>query len=555
MNRFFAGVIFCLVIFLAEICYGADKKIIYSGWDSPDTQFIRDNWQAMEKSPLDGTGIRVAMDRSAAKQGNWDVGSWVTSSRELKLEDYREAINDMKSVKWQRFTNNFLVLPMSHSLTKGLHWFDDARWDLFLKNLEVLTRLSREMQIKGLIIDVEDYGYELFSYQFMNKEYHAADFQEYQKKAYERGMQAMKAINKIRPDVTLLFYYAWSLPVNDLMIKIPLEKQRYALLPSFMDGMLKASSEGTTFHEGFEYSYGYRKNEDFQRAKKLIIEEGRKLTRSSEKFDRQVKMGFGLWLDNSARWYQEQPLRNYFSPEDWEKSLSYALSSSDRYVWIYSHNARFFHSPNIPQSYFSVMEKVKEETCRIQTKKSSKKSSYSGFVALELTVRKYVTDNPAENEENTFKDLWEKYEFIGNLPGKWKFKLDPQTEGVKKRWFKQTLQQSAEIEIGRWWEEQGYSYDGDAWYQTEFKIPKELKGRKVFLAFGAVDETAEVYINGILAGEHKVDPNVGWNQRFLIDITPHLKYGKKNMVTVRVYDSSRYGGIWKAVKLVAEKKN
>ena len=41
----------------------------------------------------------------------------------------------------------------------------------------------------------------------------------------------------------------------------------------------------------------------------------------------------------------------------------------------------------------------------------------------------------------------------------------------------------------------------------------------------------------------------GWDKPFALDVTKELKWGQKNQITVRVYDSAYAGGIWKPVKL------
>ena len=56
------------------------------------------------------------------------------------------------------------------------------------------------------------------------------------------------------------------------------------------------------------------------------------------------------------------------------------------------------------------------------------------------------------------------------------------------------------------------------------------------------------------AGEHANGP-VGWDKRFLIDVTGQLEPGKENVIVVRVYNSIGAGGIWKPVRLIAQSSN
>ena len=71
------------------------------------------------------------------------------------------------------------------------------------------------------------------------------------------------------------------------------------------------------------------------------------------------------------------------------------------------------------------------------------------------------------------------------------------------------------------------------WYSREFRVPRQWKGRRVMLNFGAVDWKTEVYVDGQLAGEH-----VGGYDPFSFDITDLLVKGKTHNLTVKVYDQT-----------------
>ena len=89
------------------------------------------------------------------------------------------------------------------------------------------------------------------------------------------------------------------------------------------------------------------------------------------------------------------------------------------------------------------------------------------------------------------------------------------------------------------------------WYEREFTIPRDWKGQRIMLNFGAVDWKAEVYVDDSYAGEH-----TGGYTPFSFDITDLLKKGRKHSLKVKVSDRtdkwfqprgkqvSRPGGIW-----------
>ena len=75
--------------------------------------------------------------------------------------------------------------------------------------------------------------------------------------------------------------------------------------------------------------------------------------------------------------------------------------------------------------------------------------------------------------------------------------------------------------------------DDALWYERQFTVPKKWKGKDVLLHFGAVDWLAEVYVNGVLVGEHR-----GGYDPFSFNITPYLKKSGKQTLRVKVQDAS-----------------
>ena len=78
--------------------------------------------------------------------------------------------------------------------------------------------------------------------------------------------------------------------------------------------------------------------------------------------------------------------------------------------------------------------------------------------------------------------------------------------------------------------------DSLLWYRSRFNLPSLMKGKKVFLHFGAVDWETEVYVNSQKIGTHK-----GGYDPFSFDITSALKKGNNQEIIVRVWDPSDDG--------------
>lgn len=70
------------------------------------------------------------------------------------------------------------------------------------------------------------------------------------------------------------------------------------------------------------------------------------------------------------------------------------------------------------------------------------------------------------------------------------------------------------------------------WYERTFTVPTKWASQRVMLNFGAVDWSADVYVNDILVGSH-----TGGYVPFSMDITAALKKGEQKL-TVRVWDPS-----------------
>ena len=143
----------------------------------------------------------------------------------------------------------------------------------------------------------------------------------------------------------------------------------------------------------------------------------------------------------------------------------------------------------------------------------------------------------------------------------WRFKPDPDEIGIGEQWFAPELDEAGwsvvRSDTGRGWESQGFpGYLGYGWYRQTVRAPAnaaELENLRLF--FAAVDEQAEVYVNGKKAFEHTCKStgmhiNTLWCKPFAFDPKPFLEPGKDNLIAVRVHNSLRMGGIWKPAYLI-----
>ena len=158
--------------------------------------------------------------------------------------------------------------------------------------------------------------------------------------------------------------------------------------------------------------------------------------------------------------------------------------------------------------------------------------------------------------ELPFMDLWADYDPVLNLNKDWSFRTDLKDVGIKEKWFTagRDSDQWKPIEVGKFWDEQlGTAYTGVAWYRATVEAPADVRGKDLYLAFGAVDEEARVWLNGQLVGSHEKGSD-GWDDRFLIPLKQRLIPGKPNTIAVRVSNTMLSGGIWQPVRLIARKQ-
>ena len=334
-----------------------DKRVIEFGWDIPDTEFVKNNISEMEKKPFNGVVLNV-------KYNNQDkyLESIAFSNIYLQYEGVSKAIEDLKATNFEKFTDNFLRF----NVTPGnVDWYDDC--GPILNNVEIATRITKEGELKGIFLDVEQYGFPLFKYRSL-KYKSAKSFNEYVQQARTRGKQFIETINRIYPDITIILtfgYYLGTLDGKDL------SHSDYSLLPAFLDGILEGSSAQTAIADGFEFSYGFRVTQQFIEGYKIIKEKSLELGGAGlkpaptieDKYRSIVKAGFGLWLDydsGSRRWHTNYLSKNYFTPEEFKNSLISAQTISDKYVWIYSERLNWWTDNNLPKAYIDAVRGARE---------------------------------------------------------------------------------------------------------------------------------------------------------------------------------------------------
>jgi beta-glucuronidase len=94
-----------------------------------------------------------------------------------------------------------------------------------------------------------------------------------------------------------------------------------------------------------------------------------------------------------------------------------------------------------------------------------------------------------------------------DLNGIWSFKPDT-GKGFAEKWYQSRLTDTIPMAVPASYNDIGVSRDirghvGWVWYEREFTIPALLADQRLVLRFGSVTHITKVYVNGLLAVEHK----------------------------------------------------
>lgn len=343
-----------LVVSIQASAAVGKAKLIQWGGNTPPLTYIKDHVREMEKMPFDGMILNPSAN-DGSKLICWNV--WVPAP--LKLEEYSKDIEAMKATKFKKFTDNLLLID---STPGQIDWFDD-NFKYVSANAGLMAKTAKECHMKGIMFDVEQYLGQLYDYSKQpEKDKHT--FAEYQEKVRQRGQEFMKAINAEFPDVRIMMTFSYEVAYGSLPEGGELSTMPYALLPSFIDGMLDVATPKTIIYDGFEYSYGLKTDLEYKNAEGFMMVMGNWRTGNKPSFEKRYKSSFGVWSDNGSHWDSKDFTKNYFSPEELGTAVHSALKYSGGYVWLYAEKAKWWWNwndqMNVPQPYVDAITKARK---------------------------------------------------------------------------------------------------------------------------------------------------------------------------------------------------
>lgn len=341
--------------FGAEAQWTFKRKLIEFGWDIPDARYLCEHWREMEKrAPFDG----VVYDLDGTTSDGRNVASPDVFTDDVWTRgDFRRAIDDINACEFSQYKNNFIRVIFTP--TEGFSWTNDESWRRFSEHIGICAWAAKETG-GNLCLDFESYETRIFKYDSGS----GLSFDETREAVRKRGAEFAGAAFEEKSDLVLLCL--WMNSVNFIYARMPnpeaaLRLSDYALLPSFIDGMLDVAPAEAKFIEGCEDGYYMNGREEYQRAAlaaKLDSGPGQALVSPENrvKYRAQVSSGFGFYLDM----YSNPEGSDYYrGPEPGETrferlcaNLQAAWDASDEYVWVYGEDNRWW-APGVESDWTS----------------------------------------------------------------------------------------------------------------------------------------------------------------------------------------------------------
>ena len=508
-----------------------------------------------QPAPGDLKGNHTRVDRLPIQAFNFNLTNnraYFTDacmSPEVKFTygDLRRDVQTMKSLEFKSGMRFFTRINIAAMLRTD--WFDDEGWETILSNLRVASRASGEVGAIGYCLDNEQYNLQPFNYTAQANRF-VWSFDEYQAQTRERGRQFARALGAHLPRPVLIFTFGNSHIAKEGCKVRDLNTYHMGLWPAFIDGMMDAAP-GAEFIDGHE-DYSAETFEDFRELRRLIKREGPRYSSDPARYRRRIRAAFSFWLKATdgieMSLDAEDFSKNRHSPEAFEHAIHYAMLNSDGWIWLYA-----VPWLDLPAKYLDAVSAAREPH-RLDYEFTP---ATSGEPVLETPPDQMGSTISARHrldhdDDVVFAAIRKVYEEVYDFPRQWKFRFDPSDTGTKRRWHRRYRAADwIDIEIGDWYGHQLDSlYTGYVWYRTTFDAPRAWGGRKLLLAFGAIDEMAWIWVNGMPAGRSTAGPSA-WNSAFEVDISKYVRPGRTNELVVRVHNKVGPGGIWKSVKIFA----
>lgn len=133
----------------------------------------------------------------------------------------------------------------------------------------------------------------------------------------------------------------------------------------------------------------------------------------------------------------------------------------------------------------------------------------------------------------TLYPVQNEFRFNQLLNSMWNFEIDPDSIGIKEKWYKKLPKPESMPVPGTFAElttkrDRKY-YTGDFWYEKDVFVPSFLKNKDIAIRFGSITHRAKVFFNSVEVKTHE-----GGFLPFEADITKVVKLGQVNHLAILV---------------------
>jgi len=567
-----AGAVACVLSLIAlSPCEGDDAKpgIVWEcGQNVPNSAYWKKYGAELEAMlPFDGVMFKiehpVTEGGTMRIHGKGRIANRVLTSGEITEEMVTPFVEDIRAAGLTK--NHHMAHVWLGSSGIYLKYYDDALWETIRNNIRVVAKGARDAGFAGIVFDPEQYGGDRCWNYVTNASATKVDkpYPEFAEQVRRRGREFGEALSAGYPDCTLLFFIGHSMTTTHLKSRVEAGEKATLetlgdLYAPFLDGMLEGTSDGTIFVDGMESAYSYATAEEFMKGRWTALVESLAVTSVPELFRKKVRCGFGIWTDNrydGFGWYPYNIERNRFSPARLQRSIHLALKYGDGYVWLWNERANWYvdgpdgkpHAPATQQQQSSGVD-------RRYRKAVAEAKAWPGLYTKPPLSDQFADDRTMGYVyEEELESLLAQAKPVMDLPSEgWLFKPDLKYVGADEKWYllETPTGDWKPIRIAEFWERQGFGYlDGPGWYRREIAFEDIPEGKRLYLSFGAVDESCHLWIDGKYVAAY--DRGVpGWDKPFAIEVTGFITSGKHTLI-IRAHDNRRMGGIWKPVSLIA----
>ena len=562
------------------------KKVISFGWDMPNAVHFANYAQRLQGSGFDGVVLNFTKRSTATgadTEERKDMRYYWVHWEPVQLDEIEHNVDAVRMANPGRLKHNFLSIYPScnagnvspaqffvwdsqkYDTTKfkpfrpgkagePQSWPEDPYQYLnaFKHNMVLAARLCRDSGFVGFCIDQETYGRGP-----MNDVWPMEVFDEpietIRDRVRRNVAEVFRAVCDEYPEIQILLIpggrYTSTWDKND------------SLAMAFTDGILMGLGPKATIHDGQEKAYDLSLHKRFVALNRETREAGIRFSAVPDLYRERMRYSFGLWLDfrsGSYGGWHDDPYLNHFSATDFGNALHHALHESDGYVWVYNEQAIFWPArwredkkPNIASAYLEAIRNCK-------TPRPLDRQSHSRGAENEpqpQAAASYATTG--DRFETAAPDL----KLVTSIEEGWEIALDPEDIGL---WSLGIRTPGGEekfnwrpIRVAEFWENQGYVYNGAAFYRVRFKVPEKYRGRKIYIVMGGVANKCHVHLNtwewiyGVYKGAGMSVPAKD-PLRFP---ARGVKFGdeEENLLRVYVRNPRGPGGIYKPVWIAVEK--